>query len=69
MNMELLDVVALTNAIPERNLAAGSVGTIVEILDENHCEVEFSDKNGECYALFAVQTKNLIVLRYEPIAA
>ncbi|MGH8508019.1 MAG: DUF4926 domain-containing protein [Gammaproteobacteria bacterium] len=44
--MKLLDVVALTEDIPERCLLSGHVGTIVEQLTPEVFEVEFADING-----------------------
>ena len=48
--IKLLDVVALTQDIPEHNLKRGEVGTVVEILSNGEAfEVEFSDDNGQMY--------------------
>ena len=44
--MKLLDVVALTEDIPEKRLLRGQVGTLVEQLTPEVFEVEFSDING-----------------------
>ena len=45
--IKLLDVVALTQDVPEHNLKRGEVGTVVEILSNGEAyEVEFSDDNG-----------------------
>ena len=47
-NIKLLDVVALTQDVPEHNLKRGEVGTVVEILSNGEAfEVEFSDDNGQ----------------------
>ena len=40
---KLLDVVALISDLPERGLVRGQVGTVVELLDDDVLEVEFSD--------------------------
>ena len=46
--IKLLDVVALTQDIPEHDLKHGKVGRVVEILaDGEASEVEFSDGNGQ----------------------
>ncbi len=68
VKIELLDVVAVLKSFPNHNLVKGTVGTVVGILDDNHLEVEFSDKTGEAYASFAVNHTDLMVLRYEPLA-
>jgi len=48
--IKLLNVVALTVALPEYNLWRGQVGTVVEILAEGVAfEVEFSDRDGRTY--------------------
>jgi hypothetical protein len=41
--MKLLDVVALTEEMPEKRLRRGQVGTIVEVLAHGVFEVEFAD--------------------------
>ena len=61
-NIELLDTVALAADIPERDLKQGEVGTVVELLDPNVFEVEFSDDHGQTYAEFALRRDQLIVL-------
>ena len=64
-----LDVVALLYDLSDRNLVAGQVGTVVEILDEGVFEVEFSDEQGETYAMLALQEDQLIPLHYHPVLA
>jgi uncharacterized protein DUF4926 len=65
--IKLLDVVALTVDLPERNLFRGQVGTVVEELAPGVYEVEFSDSNsGQTYAMLALKTEQLMALRYEP---
>lgn len=68
-NMKELDVVALLRDIPEKSLVAGQVGTILEILDEDVFEVEFSDDSGKPYAMLALSKVDLIHLHYSPVAA
>jgi hypothetical protein len=67
--IQLLDVVALTEDLPERKLRRGQVGTVVEILDEGVFEVEFSDTDGRTYAILAVRADQLMVLHYTPLSA
>jgi hypothetical protein len=64
--VKLLDVVALTDDLPERELQRGQVGTVVEVLAPDVYEVEFSDNDGRTYAEFAVNADKLMVLHYEP---
>ena len=64
--MKLLDVVALTEDIPEKRLLRGQVGTIVEQLTPEVFEIEFADVNGRTYALIALQKTRLMVLRHQP---
>jgi Domain of unknown function (DUF4926) len=66
---ELLDVVALLDAVPEKSLASGQVGTVVEELDAANLLVEFSDDKGRPYAITPVQKSRLLVLHYVPAAA
>jgi hypothetical protein len=61
-----LDVVALTEDLPERELWRGQVGTIVEKLAPDVFEVEFSDNEGRTFASLALRTQQLLVLHYEP---
>ncbi|MDQ7024346.1 MAG: DUF4926 domain-containing protein [Anaerolineae bacterium] len=67
--IKLLDVVALTEDIPKRKLYRGQVGTVVEILDEDMYEVEFSDASGRTYAMLALHTRQLMILHYTPLSA
>lgn len=65
-SIHLLDVVALTEDLPERGLRRGQVGTVVEELAGDVFEVEFSDNEGRTYAMLPLQASQLIVLHYEP---
>ena len=47
----------------------GQVGTIIEELDNSTVLVEFSDDEGQIWALGALPRSSLLVLRYEPLAA
>jgi hypothetical protein len=49
-------------------LRQGQVGTIVETLGHGEAfEVEFSDGDGQAYAMLALPVEQLMVLRYEPV--
>jgi len=63
--INLLDVVALTDDLAEHGLVRGQVGTVVEELAPGVFEVEFSDDTGRTYALAPVASRDLLVLRYE----
>lgn len=65
--IDILDVVALTEDLPERGLYRGQVGTIVETLTPGVFEVEFSDDEGRAYASLALGVDQLLALRYEPV--
>jgi len=67
--VKLLDVVALTDDLPERELQRGQVGTVVEVLAPNVYEVEFTDNEGRTYAELAVKEEKLLILHYEPAFA
>ena len=58
----LLDTVALIEDIPERRISRGEVGTVVEILERDVYEVEFSDDRGETYAELALRGEQLVLL-------
>ena len=64
--IKLLDVVALTFALPEHNLSRGQVGTIVEILDDGAAFlVEFSGDDGHSSAFLPLSPNQLLVLHFE----
>lgn len=64
--LKLLDVVTLTEDLPEQHLRRGQVGTIVELLDRDVFEVEFSDDDGRTYATLALRADQLMALRFQP---
>lgn len=51
----LLDVVAVTEDIPQKNLLRGQVGTVVEIPAPGVFEVEFCEEDGCTFAMAALQ--------------
>ncbi|MDA0738478.1 MAG: DUF4926 domain-containing protein [Nitrospirae bacterium] len=64
--MHALDVVALTEDIPEHDLRRGQVGTVVETLSSDMFEVEFIDNDGRTYATLPLKSQQLLVLYYQP---
>ncbi len=68
-SVDILDVVALTEDLPERGLYRGQVGTVVEVLESGVFEVEFSDDEGRAYASVALKDEQLLMLHYEPVEA
>lgn len=66
---QLLDVVALTEDVPERNLRRGQVGTVVEELAPGVFEVEFADNDGRTHAMAALREEQLLTLNYGPSEA
>lgn len=67
--IQLLDVVALTEDLPDQKLRRGQVGTIVEVLRPEVYEVEFVDNQGRTYAQLAIPARQLMVLHEEPVEA
>jgi hypothetical protein len=67
--IRLLDVVALTEPLPEHGLARGQVGTVVEALAPDVFEVEFSADDGQAYAFASVPADKLLVLHNRPVRA
>jgi hypothetical protein len=63
--VKLLDVVAVLEDKPAEGLAAGQVGTVVELLAPGVYEVEFLDAQGRTVALVELQRKDLLVLKHE----
>jgi hypothetical protein len=66
--MKSLEVVALIKDVPEKHLRRGQVGTVVEMLTPGIVEVEFSDLDGNTYAMCSVPESNLLVLHHIPDA-
>jgi Domain of unknown function (DUF4926) len=66
-SMKLLDVVALLEDCPEKGLVRGQIGTIVAAYGQGEFEVEFSDPQGQMYALVVFRAKQLMVLHHQPI--
>jgi len=64
--IRVLDVVALTEDLPEHGLRRGQVGTVVEVLAASVFEVEFSDNQGRSYAFLALRAEQLMVLHHQP---
>ena len=64
MRIGLLDVVILTQNVPEYNLKQGERGTIVEVLTNSEAfEVEFvNSSSGHTYALVTLCPDQLSVL-------
>jgi hypothetical protein len=62
--IKVLDVVALTQDIPEHGLRRGEVGTVVDRWKDGVFEVEFSDDTGEAYAFAALRDDQLLLLHH-----
>jgi hypothetical protein len=58
----LLDTVALIEDLPQRRLSRGEVGTVVEVLEREVYEVEFSDDRGQTYAEVALRAEQVVLL-------
>ena len=68
--IQLLDVVALTEDLPENRLWRGQVGTVVDILADGAAfEVEFCDRDGRTYASLGLRPDQIMLLHYEPVIA
>ena len=64
--IQLLDIVALMQDIPEHQLSRGQVGTVVEELSQDVVLVEFCDDDGQTYAMCGVHKAQLMGLIFEP---
>lgn len=61
--IQLLDIVILTEDVPEHNLKSGTIGTVVEILSNGDAfEVEFSDDNGQMYKSISFHDNQIQVI-------
>jgi len=63
-NIELLDVVALTEDLDSEGLRRGEVGTVVERWQNGVFEVEFSDDTGKAYAFAALRPEQMMKLHF-----
>jgi Domain of unknown function (DUF4926) len=61
--IDILDVVAITEDLPECGLYRGQVGTVVENVAPGDFEVEFSDEEGRAYASISLEADRLLALR------
>ncbi|HLM57929.1 MAG TPA: DUF4926 domain-containing protein [Pyrinomonadaceae bacterium] len=63
--INLLDIVALTENLESEGLRRGEVGTVVDQWKDGVFEVEFSDDStGEAYAFAAVPVEKLMKLHF-----
>jgi hypothetical protein len=69
MEFEQFDTVILKTPLLNTKVRVGSLGAILEILDEDVFLVEFADKNGVAYAIEALQAKQLLKVYEEPVLA
>jgi len=72
MRIPLLALVALTEDLPGEKLTRGQIGTVVEYLERDGDQallVEFSDEQGETYAMIPVRPDQLLVLHRDTQAA
>jgi hypothetical protein len=72
MRIPLLALVALTEDLPDHRLTRGQIGTVVEQLErdgERALLVEFSDEQGQTYAMVPVRPEQLLVLHRNTEAA
>lgn len=65
--MNLYDVVALLEDLPEHALKRGQVGTLVEEWEPGVFEVEFADTSGITYAMVALRENQLMTLYWHPM--
>ena len=65
--IRLLNVVALTQDLPDHALRRGQVGTVVEQLAPDVFQVEFCDNRGRTYAMAPLRANQVIVLHYQPV--
>lgn len=61
----LFSIVAILKDSPENKVVSGQVGTIVELLDNETFEVEFTDKKGQTISEFTVKQADLMLLHHD----
>jgi uncharacterized protein DUF4926 len=62
---KLLDLVAVTSAGADSEIAVGDVGTVVELLPPDGLEVEFLDRDGRTACVATLKAKDVLVLNRE----
>ena len=62
---KLLDLIAVTSAMPESEVSVGDVGTVVELLPPDGIEVEFLDAAGRTRCVATLNVNNVLVLNRE----
>jgi hypothetical protein len=67
LKLELLSVVAVLQDLPDHGLIRGQVGTVVEVLSPCVALVDFSDLEGQTYAIEALNSELLIRLHNRPL--
>ena len=63
-DIQLLDSVALLHAVPEKGLASGQVGAVVEVFSPDEFEVEFVDLHGRTLGLRTCRRSELLLLKH-----
>jgi len=67
-SLKLLDVVVLTEDLPNEKLRRGALGTVVEEFGGDSFLVEFADSQGVSYAMPLLKSAQLLKVYYEPQA-
>ncbi|KAB7730939.1 DUF4926 domain-containing protein [Rudanella paleaurantiibacter] len=68
-SFELLDVVAVLHDLPAEKLRKGSLGTIVELFDNQTFLVEFADPDGVPYAMPILAQDQVLKIYQTPVEA
>jgi hypothetical protein len=66
-DIKLLDVVAITEDLPEHKLWRGEIGAVVECYPGDAYEVEFVAQDGYTYALVTLPGNQLVPLRQKRV--
>ena len=61
--IQLLDVVALTEDVSEHHLVRGEIGAVVECHSNQAYDVEFVAQDGYTYALVTLKANQLLPLK------
>ena len=69
MDFEEFDTVILKEPLSNKKVRVGSLGAIIEILDDDVFLVEFADKNGVAYAIEALMAHQIMKVYEDPVFA
>jgi hypothetical protein len=69
MTHNVLDTIVLLRDIPDHGVFHGDLGVVVEIYDDDTCEVEFVRASGSAQAVLELSASDIRALREDDMMA